>query len=201
MGTPVVSNIIKSHAAVYIAPVGTTLPANTVAYGTAWTAPWARMGFTKEPLAIKYDPDYFDIDVEEFLASVDRVKVGEKLTAETTLAELIPDYLKIVSGNGVVTTTAPGVGIPGSDEVLVGNAAKLDKYIFGFEGVRYDDLGASRVIRFFMYSATFKMNGELEFSKKSTDYSGIPFTAEALADTANSGRLYKFLRVTADPTA
>lgn len=199
MATPSVANILKTNAIAYYAPYGTALPATTVLPGIAWSAPWARWGFTAEPVALKYEADLFDVNVEEYLAAIDRLKISEKAEVETVLAETTADYVQLAT-QGTVTQTAAAALVYGSEALVVGNVPLLDKYVVGFEGVRYDSTGIARVVRMFLYKATFKMNGPLSFSKRSSDYVGINLMVEGLADPNNSGQIFKFQRVLADPT-
>ena len=53
MATPVVANILKTGAVLWNVPTGETVPDETsVAVGAAWGGNWARVGYTKEPLAL-----------------------------------------------------------------------------------------------------------------------------------------------------
>lgn len=201
MASPVIANIIKSAATVWFAPDGESLPsADTIAAGAAWGGNWAQMGYTKAPVAVKYEFEEQDIEVEEFLAPVDRYKIKETIMIETTLAEIIADYLKLGAG-GTVTTVAASSSVVGKDVLEGGNDAILTKYTFGFESTWKNSSGVLLPIRFFVKRATFKLNGELTFSKKNGEYPGIPLQIAGLADTSNSGRLFKFEKVTAPKTA
>lgn len=200
MGDPVVGNIFKSGAIVWIAPAGEALPvADTIAAGAAWGGNWSRVGFTKAPVAVKYEDEEHDVDVEEFLSSVDRYKISEKIMVETVLAELTADYLKLGIG-GTVTTVAATTELVGKDILEAGNDAIKPKYVVGFEGTYVNAAGVSLPVRFFVHRATVKLNGELTFSKKNGDYTGVPLQVSGLANTASNGRLFKFERVTAPKT-
>jgi hypothetical protein len=199
MGAPSVADIIKSGAMIYIAPAGEALPdETTVAAGASWGGTWVRVGYTKEPLTVEYEPEEHEVEVEEHLAPVDRWKTKESLRMETVLAEFTPEYIEIASGNDLtLTTTAAGASQKAYQEVTVGDNPLLKKWAVGIEGIRYSALLAAQPLRIFVYRATVKFNGELEFSKKSDDYTGIPIQIQALSDTANSGRLFTTQVVTA----
>ena len=201
MADPVIGNIFKSGAIIWVAPAGEALPvADTVAAGAVWGGNWTRMGFTKAPVAVKYEDEQQEIEVEEYLASVDRARIKEAVMIETTLAELTADYLKFGVG-GTVTTVAASATLVGKDILEAGNDALLTKYIFGFEGSYVNAAGLTLPVRFFVHRATFKLNGELTFSKKNGEYTGIPLQVSGLANTASNGRLFKFEKVTAPKTA
>lgn len=199
MTTPVVTNIITGGATIWKAPVGEALPdEDSIDYGVDWGGNWERVGFTKAPLAMLYEFDVMEVEVEEALASVGRVKTAERLSLETTLAELTAEYLALVAGGGTVTTTAAGVGTVGKEELSVGGSAALAKAIWGFEGKYIDANGVSFPIRVFIWIATAMINGEITFSKKNGEYPGIPLKVDALEDVsqAEGERLWKWLRVT-----
>jgi len=201
MGIPSVANILKSGAIVWIAPKGEAFPdASTIAAGVDWGGNWERVGYTKEPVAMKYEADYHETVVEEFLAAVGRKKIGEKASIETVLAELTSDYLQYGT-DGTVTATAAGVGQVGEEELAVGNDSEITEYTIGFEGIRYDASNNALAFRVGLHICTLKLNGDLTFSKKDDDYTGVPLLAEALANTANSGRLIYINRVTAPATS
>lgn len=200
MADPVVSNILKSGAIAWIAVEGTAFPdETTVAAGAAWGSVWARLGFTKEPLKLAYEAEHHDIEVEEFLGAVGRKKIGEKAMIETVLSELTADYLKYGT-DGAVTTTAAGAGQKGYSELLIGNDSEKTVYAIGFEGIRYNATGVALPQRFGFYRCTLVLNGELQFSRRDDDYTGVPLQAQALANTT-SGRMIWTNFVTAPSTS
>lgn len=200
MGDPVVTNILKSGAIAWIAPVATAFPdETTVNAGASWGGSWTRLGFTKEPLKLAYEDEEHDIEVEEFLAAVGRKKIGEKATLETVLSELIADYLKY-GIDGAVTTTAAGAAQKAFSELLAGNDSEKSEYALGFEAVRYSSAGVALPQRIGFYRCTLRLNGELEFSKRSDDHTGVPLQAKALANTT-TGRLIWSNFITAPATS
>lgn len=200
MADPVVTNILKSGAIAWIAPVGTAFPdETTVNAGAAWGGAWARMGFTKEPLTLAYESEEHNVEVEEFLASLDRYKIGESSTMETVLSELTADYLKYAL-DGAVTTVAAGASQKGYSELLVGNDSEKPEYAIGFEAIRYNSSGVALPQRIGYYRCTLKLNGELKFSRRDDDHTGVPLQAQALAN-ATTGRLIWSNFVTAPATS
>lgn len=203
MGTPVVTNILKTGAWVYYAPTGESEPDETsVAYQAAWGGNWARIGYTKEPLTLTYESEEMDIEVEEVLAPVRRHRIKETAMFETMLSETTAAYLQLVGGGqGTVSTTAAGAGQKGYEEITIGNEPLLTEKAWGFEGLYVDTAGVEQPVRVFIYKGTARVNGGLEFSQKTDDYVGIPLQVNALADTSSSNRLFKFQRVTASATS
>jgi hypothetical protein len=205
VGTPDVANLMKTKATVWYAPYGEVLPdETTVAAGADWGGNWARIGYTKAPLVIAYESEEFDLTVEEHLAAVARRKISHSARAETVLAEMTAAYLKLAEGGvGVVETTAAGAAQVAYEEALIEDSAFLKPYIVGFEGNHYTDLDDALPFRLFFLRATLRFNGNLEFSQKSSEYSGIPLIISALADTAleaSPGALVRWQRVTAPAT-
>lgn len=200
MADPVVTNILKSNAVAWIAPVGTAFPdETTVAAGASWGGSWARWGFTKEPLTLAYESEEHNVQVEEFLGDIDRYKISESAMMETVLSELIADYLTY-GMDGAVTVTAAGASQKGYSELLVGNDAIKPEYAIGFESIRYNASGVALPQRIGFYRCTLKLNGELTFSKKNDDHTGVPLQAIALANTT-TGRLIWSNFVTAPATS
>jgi hypothetical protein len=204
MGAPVVANIIKSGAVLYEAPVGEANPDETsVAWGAAWGGNWVRVGYTKEALAMAYESEEFDIEVEEELPPVARRRVKETMMLETVLAELTAAYLQLATSNqDTVSETAAGAAQKAFEETGLGGEPILTVKKFGFEGRFITSGGDDEPIRMFVHRATAKLNGNLEFSKKSTDYVGVPIQIAALSDTTQSvgQKLALFQRVTSETT-
>jgi len=164
------------------------LPDETdVAYDGAWGGNWAQIGYTKAPLTLAYESEELDLAVEEVLASVKRFRIGERLTLETVLAEVTAAYLQLAAGEQTaVTETAQGAAQDAYEETGLGGIVQLQEESWGFEGLFVDADGADQPIRVFVHKATATLNGALEFSKKSSDYPGIPLQIKALADTTQS---------------
>jgi len=204
MAIPVVANVIKSGARLYVAPVAEANPdETTVAYGAAWGGNWVRVGFTKALLAMAYGSEEFDIEVEEELGSIKRRRVREKLTLETVLGELTAAYLQLSASNqDTVTETPAAAAQKAYEETGLGGEPILTEKKWGFEGLFITAGGDEEPIRLFVHKGTAMMNGNLEFSQKNTDYTGIPIQIKALADTTqNAGQKFcKFQRVTSETT-
>ncbi len=204
MGLPNATNLIVGGAALYYAPVGTVTPADTVDYGVAWTAPWARLGLTKAPVVFKYEQEVADHQVEEALAAVRRTIIGESVTVETVLAELTPEYLAIGSGRPTseVTTTVSGVATAGTDAITLGGHAAPVELAIGMEGMYVTAAGVKLPLRVFLHRTTITMGGDLQFSWRANDYPGIPILIRGMADVSKSvgNQLFKMVRVTAAET-
>lgn len=199
-----IADVLKSKAVVWIAPAGEARPDETsVAAGAAWGGNWVKVGWTKEPLTMLYEYETHQFHVEQILAAIDEQKTSESLALETVLSEataLNLDYLS--GGDGTnVTTTAAGASQVGYEELDIGDNPVLEKWAVGFEGINYDETDGALPVRIFIDRATVKINGELEFSQKNDDYTGIPLQVFGLANTASSNRLFTWQRVTAAATS
>jgi len=197
MGAPSVFQIMKSNAVLWFAPLGEAFPDETaVAAGEPWGGNWERLGSTKEPLTCLYEDERSDVNVEEYLMPVHRFKTAESLTLETVLAEIDLDYIALMTEGGVAKTAA-GAGQKAFDSLTVGNSAELTGRAFGFEGIHLNSSGVALPLRVFIYRANAKLGGELAFSKREDDYTGVPITIEALSDSLSPGRMFVFQKVTA----
>lgn len=204
MGNPVVANVIKSGARLYVAPTGESNPDETsVAHDAAWGGNWARVGYTKKPLTMAYSSEEFDVEVEEELAPIKRRRVREALTLETTLAELTAAYLQLAASNqDSVSETPAGAAQKAYEETGLGGEATLTERKWGFEGLYITAGGDEEPIRLFVHIGTAMVNGNLEFSKRTTEYTGIPIQIKALADTTQSEgqKFCLFQRMTSEVT-
>lgn len=195
MGTPTVTNILKSNAVLWYAPVGETLPDETsIDFNEAWGGNWARVGYTKEPLAMGIEDERAKFNVEEELTPVDERRTMFQPSFETVLAEVTGGYLSLMVG-GTVATTAAGAGQKGYEELDFGEEAVITKYAWGFEGLYLDSSGNELPLRVFIINGTAKLNGNLEWSQRNDEYVGMPIRIEALANAGDSP--VKFQRVTA----
>jgi len=197
MADPVVANILYGNAILYKSPVSEAIPADTIALGTAWGGNWLRVGYTTEGVTATYEDEQVDIGVQEELTPVERFKSAESLNLETMLSELTADYLDFAIGAGAVTPTAAGAGQPGMEEYDLGGEVQLDKFQWGFEGTYRDASGTGFPVRLFIWKATAKLNGGLEFAKDKEGGTGIPLQINALAMTSKAAgqKLMKFQRM------
>jgi len=204
MGTPAVANVIKSGAVLWVAPTGEAAPdETTVAFGAAWGGNWERVGFTKEPLAMAYESEEFDVEVEEELAPIKRRRIKENVTLETVLAELTAEYLQLAASNqDTVSETGAGAAQKAYEQTGLGGEAILTEKKWGFEGLFITSGGDEEPVRVFVHKGTAMVNGALEFSKKSSDYVGVPIQIKGLCDTTQSDgqKLVLFQRVTSETT-
>lgn len=198
-----VGDLLKSKAVLWIAPEGEALPDETdIDAGEDWGGEWVKVGFTKEPLSFLYEFEEAELAVEQYLGPLDRRRTEEHGTFETVLSETTALNLAYAAGDDgtLVTEEAAGAAQKGYEELEIGNEPRLEKWVAGFEGYFYDDDDNEQPVRVFFTRGTININGELSFSQKDDDYTGIPVQIKALADPDNNGKLFKWQRVTADAT-
>ncbi len=196
-----VSDILKSKAVIWYAPTGTARPdETTVAAGGSWTN-WTKLGYTKEPLSVLYEFSEHETMVEQVLGPVNRWKTDEHVTLETVLAEATALNLELASGGDGTTldTTAAGASQDAYEELDIGNNPLLTKWAVGVEGIKYDEDDGALPVRIFLDNCTINLNGELSFSQKDDDYTGIPVQIKGLANA--SGEMFTWQRVTAAATS
>jgi len=198
-----VGDLLKTDAEVYIAATGTAIPDETsINAGASWGASWTNLGLTNGPLAFKHEKSYFDHQVEQYPGAVARKVTGEICEFEVLLGEVTANNLARALGRNTtdVTTTAAGASQKGYEEFTGGGVFDLDNWMIGFEGKRVLSDGSTQPVRLFIDKCTLHLNGQLTFSARNDDATGIPLMVKALADTSNSGRFYRWQRVTAAAT-
>ncbi len=192
------SDIMIAPANIWDSALGTALPdETTVAYGAAWPAGWTSVGYTLTPLAMAYETEDFELEVEQLPNVVKRQKVKENLTLECTLAELTAINLKLAMGSSqTVGTTAAAASQHAYEEISMGGEIYLPEYQIGFEGYLLDSSNHQLPVRLFLWRANIVLNGNLEFAKAAA--AGIPVQIKALAYTTQPAgqQLLRFQRVT-----
>jgi len=171
-----------------------------LAYGAEWTGNWLPIALTKTPFAMNRDLTTVDVMVEQSTLPVKRQATEEKVSFETTLAELTSDFLQL-GMEGSSTVTPPGAGQVGKEELLAGGQAALTERTWAVEGVYTTAAGLNFPIRLQIWRATAVLNGELSFGK--ADSTGIPLRIDALGDLTKpvGQQLFIFQKVTAAATS
>lgn len=182
------ADIILTPVEVYHAPVGSTLPANTVAAGAAWPGAWTFAGSTAAPLKAIYEFDTVERKVQDAIGAIKRHKVDESFRIETVLSELTMAKLALAWDG--TSATAGNV-----EEYKIGGEVKLQERMWGFEGNYTNDAGATYPIRCFLWRATSISGGDLEFSNQ--DYVGIALKVRSLHDLSKpkGERLFAMRRI------
>lgn len=195
-----VTDILITPAKVYKAPVGETLPdESAIDYDEAWGGNWVNVGYTLQPVTLKYDRAIFDLMVEQVNGAIKRRVTDEKAIIETVLAESTPTNISLAIG-GTVTTTGAGVGQVAYQELKAGGKITLQELAWGLEGLYENATGVQFPLRIFLYKATAILNGPLTFAKAAG--LGVPIQISGLNDTGKTvgEQMISIQRVTAVAT-
>ena len=102
------SNVVVSQAQLYYQPyvVGTpgTLPADTVALGTAWTTPWVAIGATDQGVTLNFARKTQNIMIEEQQTPILVLSDTTDVSIDVDLAEDGLEQLRVAMGGGTITT-------------------------------------------------------------------------------------------------
>lgn len=203
--TPTVSELMISGATVYRAPIGTTIPLKTLAYGAAWPAGWETLGLTSAPLMMKYTAEVAEAKVQQAIGVVARAKGGETRTLETKLAQAISaEAQHVASGfGGTVTNIAAAPAIPASTELIHGGNPIMPVYMWGWEGMTRDPVTFIPLpVRGIFFAGQVLPDAELEFdiTKYAEGYGLVIGALEDITRTLGS-RVYQYYAITASATA
>lgn len=191
-----VTDIIRGPAKIYAAPVGTALPSpTTVAYGTAWGGSWVDLGTTLAEVAVNYQREDSDIEVEQYLMPVAGYPSKEELMIETTLAEITAAGLLYLFG-GAIATTAASTATVALEQLTSGGSLNNRYFAWGIEAPFVDANNNLLPIRILIYRAIAKLNGKMAFAKKTA--TGVPMQLKAYASTslAAGSQMWLFQKVT-----
>jgi hypothetical protein len=195
-----VADILQSPARIFYAAVGTALPnPNSVAYGAAWTAPWADLGYTLNPITVSYNKEIFKLMVEQVTLPIKGTTTDEEVVIETTLAEITAANLMLAFG-GSIGTTAAGTAQVALEELKSGGSSALSYYAWGIEGLYVDASNNQLPVRILIYRGSAVLNGNMQFAKAAA--MGIPLQITAWADTTKAAgqQLWTFQKTTAPKT-
>jgi hypothetical protein len=110
---------------VYLAPIGSTVPADTVA---PWAAAWKQLGFIQT--GFTYTPTYTTTDINTWQALEPVRLIAASVTREFTftLQQTNMTTFSLALGGAVITN-----GTAGAYTWTLNNAANVQEYAFGFE--------------------------------------------------------------------
>lgn len=190
-----VAELTMSEATLYYAPLGTALPADTLAAGGAWPVGWVKVGLTTEPLVVAYEFETKSPKLQQALGSVKSKKTSEEVRFETVMAQLNFTSIGKV-WNTKVTVTPAAAGQPAKERLQGGGSRQMTMLMWGFEGEQEDENGIIYPVRGIIYRGQATEGGEVEFS--SEDYTGIPLKIKANEDLSKpkGERCFEITRIT-----
>lgn len=126
-------NVLVGRANMYVSPVGTAHPADTIPFDEAWTpAAWYHPGYSDSGLD-------FGIDKKEKRHYVDDISVPTNITVEETMfkvgfvfAEATLKNLSLAAGGGSLVTQNPTSSLIGKRTLTL--SEDLEVVQLGFEG-------------------------------------------------------------------
>ena len=129
------ANVLTGQARSFVQPynpaVPPALPANTVALGGAWPAPWTPVGATADGLTFMFKRSVNDITIEEQRAAVAMLTTKSEFTFDLELSEDTFQAMQLAYGGGTITTVAAASGQPGYQTFVP--AGELTQFAFAFE--------------------------------------------------------------------
>ena len=129
-------NVLTGQMSLYYYSLTTedpTLPADTLATGTAWPDPWIPVGATEagSTLAVKRTTD--SITIEEQITDVDQHTKSMMVSIDLELSEDTFQAMQLAFGGASVTATAAGASQVGKNALTLNTA--LTYYVVGFESI------------------------------------------------------------------
>jgi hypothetical protein len=129
----VLTGSAKMYTQIYNRQVPPATPADSLALGTAWPAPWTPVGATENGVMFGFRRAADDITIDEQITPVDKRTKDLNFTIEVELSEDTVETMLLAYGGGVITTTAPASGVTGVKVLQI--ASDMTYFSFGFEGV------------------------------------------------------------------
>jgi hypothetical protein len=173
------ANIFIAPADIWIAPVGSALPGDDVAF----SAPWAKLGWLKEGVEIVLGKDIYEVVPDQFTAPVLVQVTGTTLIFRASVDEIMLTNMPALYGLGSVTTQAPGPGQIGKDTFKVAAAvASPAERAVAVEGL--DHRG------FYMRASMWRgvSTVELSLAMRKGEEMAIPVEFKALLQASEAGQ-------------
>lgn len=172
----------------YVAWHSTTrLPDNTTLWGTAWGTPsgqtgaYVDAGYTIGGERWRFSVDRAEILVDQELDPVLRPATGRDCQISTNLAEFSAANVKLVAGQGTITTTAATTAARGNDDLDIVSTVADNYYTVGIDA---QNPGDSEALRIVLWKCL--MTGAPETVFAPTEAAQLPLEASAVPDTSTS---------------
>lgn len=127
-------NVDAGDATMYIGPVGTAMPADTVNMGISWSvgiAAWVPQGLTDGGITFGYNPTTSDLTVEESPIPAGIVVPTADFPVTVAFAEDTINSALYSFGSGAITTQAAGASAVAKSTLTM--AYSLNSYALGLE--------------------------------------------------------------------
>lgn len=154
-------NVLVGVANLWIAPVGTTDPEDTLAFDEEWDSPWYHPGYSDKGVTLMFDRKEKRHQVEEISNPVVITTETSSLKIQVGFAESTLENLMYAIGGGTITTTAAGASQIGKKTLVL--SEELQVIRLGFEGK--NPQGFFRRVIIPRVVSTGKMKTEFDRSK------------------------------------
>jgi hypothetical protein len=130
----------------------TTLPANTVLYGTDWGTPagqtgaWREVGYTDGGLNFSIEITRGEIRVDQSLDPLLRPATGRNMTLTTNMAEFTAANIEDAAGQGSITTVAATTAVRGYNDLDIGPDISDNYKSVGYDIEHPGDSEAFRIV-------------------------------------------------------
>lgn len=175
------TKIMMAGARIWRAPVGTTDPLDTMAFGAAWPSPWVAAGYTNAPLSLSAKYDKKKVMVQQKRSSLITIVTNNEVTFGSTLVDWSKANFNFLLG-GSTSVVAAGADQPGMDVFTFDTKLPPGTYKWGIEGQYVladtgdNTEGTWWPVRILIPSGTAADGVETEIDKENE--SGIPFTID-----------------------
>lgn len=160
------------------------LPADTIDWGEDWgtagtmPVPWALQGYTDGGLHFGTDVTRADVTVDQSLDPVMRPATARSATMSFNLAEISPAKIQLGSGQGAISTVAPGAATKGHNDLDIGSIITDVFNSIGFD-IQMQDEEPLRILGY-----KTQMTGSMAIDFTVDAKAMVPVEATLLPDTS-----------------
>jgi len=155
-----------------------TLELFEIVNGTPNSTADVTVAASNEGGALAYSRGVQMLTIDEAIGPIDHFVDDEELTFEIAANEFTAKTLQAAFGHGTITTTAPGTGVAGSDELTFGGAPINKQYKLVYTVPRRTNPNLNIVITLHQVVSV----SEVESGFTKTGKTAIPMQFRALAD-------------------
>jgi hypothetical protein len=161
---------------------GDPQPSGSLAPGTAgWGGSWVNLGFTRDGLRFRMNVERQDILVDQVVDPILRVPTRRNLNMETALAQINAQNLANATGQGSISTVAPGAGTRGHTDYIVAGTIIDLYYSTGFDIL---SPGTNEAVRVVGWKGLAMADVEMQFNV--TDAARIAYNIAVIPDTGTA---------------
>lgn len=167
------------------------LPADTVAYGTAWSG-YTNLGYTQGGITFAANLDRNTINVDQVLDPVLQPISARNVTMSGNLAQWTPQIMRSATGMGSIVQVTPSSGVRGHDDLYItGSQSDIFKTI-GFDAEQQN----GEAFRGILYRSLASGNPSPVISPDDAAAVAFEFSAQ-IDDSTSPARVARIRRVLA----